>query len=635
MIFIKRIISVFLWMTMVSFLAFADSLFDDALELTHLVYENKAEGKSFDNQKKREAVEILRKYVTKEQPNVPEDVIGVQNLYADNPFISANDALIPLPSGELEGQTLSSVPEFTSIGAYLTGLDLGTIATGMTDFLIYRAQEELYSMFFTEFYDELTQGSVAPYLKPLLSDTYRILTIMHHQGSNYSQYIGMLRSAFIKDLTLTGDRLPDLARSIVGDGSGSKIPEMIEASLTLVKLIERGAHPMEMLENPYLRNQLRNIDPTLEQNWATVNLVLRSLRISSTTWVELQDFLAAGANPNFRTIFLGLVYQEAQKEDLQQVTEYLKNFVSEPEAMDQYFRKYAVILRSLGRAQDFITNSEFKNVGISEYLSLINGFLGSVIEAQVNILESSSQSLTVQNEFRKYSVMAMDVFIAIQVRDYGTALTETGTLLALVFGEENVRQYETFLSLYYKYGGFLMEIASAQSPQEIDLALRRVALPPGSAALKKQTASSVTINGYLGAVGGTEFPDLANKDTPGAVFGIWAPVGIAVNKALKPASEDGMSISGFLSLVDLGAIAIQRIGSDTNIKDPSNITITDIFAPGLNLILGLPRMPISTGIGVQVGPTIQSIATNDHPVNLRIHLFMAVDIPIMNLYVRK
>jgi hypothetical protein len=97
----------------------------------------------------------------------------------------------------------------------------------------------------------------------------------------------------------------------------------------------------------------------------------------------------------------------------------------------------------------------------------------------------------------------------------------------------------------------------------------------------------------------------------------------------------------FVSLIDVGAIVGYRFATDTgNISSKFKVSLSNIFAPGGNLIIGLPNMPLSIGGGAQWIPSLQRDPKSNDFYNIdhsawRFQLFVAVDLPLLNLHTSK
>lgn len=229
-----------------------------------------------------------------------------------------------------------------------------------------------------------------------------------------------------------------------------------------------------------------------------------------------------------------------------------------------------------------------------------------------------------------------------------------------------------------KYGTFMANIVQSDSAAEIRSAIEAAALPVGSFTIKRESRWNMSLNAYLGGYYGKE--KLNNNSSTelsswSKSYGVWVPIGIAASYGLGRHKNCG-SVSLFLSLIDLGAVVSFRLQNpvsmdttfvaddpmttnmdETNsmkttssINELPEIQLKNIIAPGIYAVYGIPKVPISIGGGVQRGPQLREITTltevtedgttTEMPETViessawRWQLFIAVDIPIVNLFSR-
>lgn len=186
-------------------------------------------------------------------------------------------------------------------------------------------------------------------------------------------------------------------------------------------------------------------------------------------------------------------------------------------------------------------------------------------------------------------------------------------------------------------------VADAEKPEDVKAALNAAALPAGSSSIKRQTPFNVSINSYLGFHIGEE---KLEETGWGNIRGVSAPVGVAVSTHIKWPFKESGSISLFGSIIDIGAVASYRLTNDEGVETLPEMKLENIIAPGAYLIYGLPKAPISFGYGWQRGPQLRGItvttpigeepplASYDLANGYRWTFFIAVDIPLFNLYTK-
>jgi len=204
-------------------------------------------------------------------------------------------------------------------------------------------------------------------------------------------------------------------------------------------------------------------------------------------------------------------------------------------------------------------------------------------------------------------------------------------------------KYSLSSSKIIKYGAFMAAVADAEKPEDVKAALNAAALPAGSSSIKRQTPFNVSINSYLGFHGG--FEKLDGKGWSG-IWGISAPVGVAVSWGSNDQFKEKGSFSIYGSIIDIGAVASFRLKNEVGVENLPEFTLENIIAPGIYAVYGIPKAPISIGFGYQKGPQLRGITTStqkegeaavitsDLANGYRWNLFIAVDIPLFNLYTK-
>ncbi len=212
-----------------------------------------------------------------------------------------------------------------------------------------------------------------------------------------------------------------------------------------------------------------------------------------------------------------------------------------------------------------------------------------------------------------------------------------------------------FTAAFVKYGSFAANVATAKNADEVKDAIKSFALPAGSSSIKKHTQFNISLNAYTGFAYGIKnhpfHPTYTTKDMNGndstvklngsQSLAIYAPVGVAFNWGLGWQKKNSVSISAFISLIDIGAVVGYRFITDTgDVSAKFKISLANIFAPGANVIIGIPNVPLSVGGGVQWIPSLQRDPQSNDFYNidhsgLRYQVFLAVDLPLLNLHTSK
>ena len=177
-------------------------------------------------------------------------------------------------------------------------------------------------------------------------------------------------------------------------------------------------------------------------------------------------------------------------------------------------------------------------------------------------------------------------------------------------------------------------VAEAKSSDEVKGAIEAVALPVGSASIKKHAITNVALGAYVGPFLGSQ--KLASDRKSKIATGIFSPVGFSLSTSLGSAVLPG-SLNLFFSVIDVGALTTFRFSNPTDtLSGDVKVKLSQIVAPGVHLAYGFPKWPLSIGVGHHWMPLLSKIersqATLFDSKGRRWQLFVAVDIPLLNFY---
>jgi hypothetical protein len=192
---------------------------------------------------------------------------------------------------------------------------------------------------------------------------------------------------------------------------------------------------------------------------------------------------------------------------------------------------------------------------------------------------------------------------------------------------------------FLKYGTFMANMVTAETPEQITDAIEAVAAPPGSFSIKNNSKFSIAFNGYLGLFGGQEYIKEKNNALN---LSISAPVGLSFNwKSCSILLPTGV----FISIFDLGLLASYRLSDNEKISVLPTVKLNNIISPGIFLEKRLGSSPLTLGFGGQISPQIREEVVEDEmgiiigkqliteELYKRMGITLKVDIPI--LYLKK
>ncbi len=607
----------------------------------------------------------------------------IKSEYDKNPFIRLPDNT-NLSASEVTGK--SKIP-FS-----LSSLDVTNFAFGLTDFLIERTKTELNIAFFERFKDEMTKEEYKD-LKILFPQTFQMLTAIGDQMYYYNNYIQGLRHAFETDLK----RMPYHIRNWVDLHEASidaSVSNTIRIGLITTTSIIENKHPGAILKDlstevkSLNENENDNIFQTFENITHFVALISESFRDTlgaSDYWVDGSKIRQLANDEVLLRIYLGLFYQQINLDSAKLDIAFSNDItlLDLLETIGQNWNKYSFVAnRLISRFSSQInltqssvarfnetkrrvnTNDELtnrvrnyemfnayydittsmldilRNIGLgmnefSEGINNVDTIIGKKIKPVFTrtILEKIDEILIARIE------TTHKIGVHVFNKQYAGAVAQTFLILNRAVPDKN-NQWQTFL----KYGTFMANLVSADSPEAVTAAIEAVAVPLGSYSIKRHSNFSIALNGYLGIFGGQEF--ISGMDNAWNAS-ITAPVGISFNWRRCENKYVGWVVptSIFTSIIDLGVITNYRLTETNDVSSVPKVKLNNIISPGIFLEWRLGKTPLTLGAGGQFGPQIREQIIKDDMGNItgkelisealywRAGLSLKVDIPI--LYFKK
>jgi hypothetical protein len=583
---------------------------------------------------------------------------------------------------------LASKGPLASALSGIGGLDVTNLADGFAKFLVKRTKEELNVTFFSRFY-ELIKKEEYRDARTLFPQTYATLSAIGNEIYNYQAYLSGLRESFEKDLNGLLDNLP----RVINDGRYSEFftahPVLKATCLSAIHIGEgllNKQHPGEIIAE-YDVTLLNNVDVNVKAGVQTFQLFSESIRSRNTDhyWISADSLKVLFQDQETLQIYFGLIYQQSKK---QKIAFAAKSFA---DVMTQNLlpasnklHNYDKFIRGLVKHTSFVTESirnlsgkERDKVTFTDYYDFYSNTL-DLIEygAEVAELPGIKEVIVISAKFRECLQVARaggNIAFDINRKNYGSAIINTYTIYNFLFGGDDKEiqalidakgsdaataialkddrknklagRTELVKKFLLKYGSFISAIAEAETSDDVANAIEAAALPSGSSRIKRETPFNVALNAYVGLSGGAEYFPKLKKDQTAFAMGVAAPIGVAFSwggKKSKTVRKNGNEVGGksitlFVPLVDIGALASFRFADDSS-NVSSTIQLKNIVAPGLYFYYGLGKCPVSIGIGGQIGPQLREVTARDVNINknfyIRFGLNVVVDIPILNFYTK-
>lgn len=204
------------------------------------------------------------------------------------------------------------------------------------------------------------------------------------------------------------------------------------------------------------------------------------------------------------------------------------------------------------------------------------------------------------------------------------------------------KEQSNFLSKFNTYGTLIANVATAQNSDEVKAAIEASVLPVGSSRIKRNSNWSITANAFVGGFYGRAFykqevNGLLEKRSVDT-FGITAPMGILFSKGNLKVFKQNSVLGINLQLIDLGSLVnfYMQEGDGASLPRDTKIQLGDIIAPGGSISYSIGDTPFTLLGGVQYVPNLsrmEVIPTNTDfkPLTWRMHIGVAIDIPLFNL----
>ena len=390
---------------------------------------------------------------------------------------------------------------------------------------------------------------------------------------------------------------------------------------------------------------------------AQTGQVVNQLVLETQKWMSRDQFVEIMRNDTSQAALLGLIYQRLVS---------LKGFPNiSSEATALWTTKFLNSIYDLGdiRRQLEAKKDTVKNLEFNDYYPFIKvsvDLINTVITTPYRDTTTLVSGKPILGVVPVISNEALTLYENIYAGNYGKAIYNTMELFktitdvyfnrliekktALAKNKMNkdkdlreingkIRRFERIRNAILLYGTFMAEIVDAKNSNDVKLALRAAALPPGSSRIKRETTFNISLNAYFSLAGGTENLQAGGGEAEQSGkgwFGLSVPVGISFSKGF--ANKSGGGVSLHVSLLDIGAITAFRL--DDSAETLPELEFRNFFAPGLIGFYNFKNSPFSLGAGWQYGPQQRKISdtSTGSQQGSRWLFSLGIDLPIFNFY---
>jgi hypothetical protein len=178
---------------------------------------------------------------------------------------------------------------------------------------------------------------------------------------------------------------------------------------------------------------------------------------------------------------------------------------------------------------------------------------------------------------------------------------------------------------------FGSSLAEAESSDEVQLAVEGFVAPAGGWANKRSGYGiHVGFNGYVGAGGGGIFGSEDTGEQDDLSGGVWPAVmvGPEVSWTLGHRWKKNPSLGLFLPVLDLGPLATVRF-EDNGVQSTDKVVLGQLIAPGGALVVGLPWAPLSVYVGGTYSPVLGQTADGELVDGWRVGGGIVVDLVLL------
>ena len=589
-------------------------------------------------------------------------------------FIEKYDKLYPKENKiVINTDTLIKEPTNTSNGGAPSSSPPVNITTKIIDatsqFLVDRVKEELLLAFFDRFSSQVGQSTE---LTSLLPSTYFLLK--NNDVFKIPSMGEVWMTAFEEDLNTIPKNLHLMVQSHPDYRDLKKKPEMQLMMMAgfVFNEIQEETELKTLLESFY--EEFKETDSQLIQMFGVTELLRKNLINLSPTSTDKMVSMEAfrkllGSNENASLYFSALIYQQDQalfnRIKIQKLGSELvlgdlmkTKFVDFTKMMGKFLTKMTKLERSKlefdNKKSLKIEQKEKYQESVLEYANSFFEFLDYTVElayfSNPDLYYSSSyfktyrpvaqktiQAIDAGNkeDYGQLMIYSMQMLVPlVQVRiDYLEKKLEEGDNSKI---QKEIKTLEGVVKNFMYYGGFMVDVLSANSTQEIKGIINKYAAPVGSYRVKRQSPFSVSLSAYPGLYGGWE-TTYDRADSESFVTGVTAPIGLSLNwgNSFFGVKAKGHSFSLYAPIVDIGAAFSYRWSNSEGEGFPEEIKWQQVLSPGMHAVWGIGNTPMALMLGAQYTPLLRKITDQNNELQANAWRFgatIAVDIPIFHFY---
>lgn len=496
--------------------------------------------------------------------------------------------------------------DYTITGTGKGALPLGgtswqnCIITGLTDFLLSRAKEEVVISFIDDI-NKIIENDKTKIIKNLFpSFTF---FVANSSSYDFQSFIPLLKEAALKDYH-------DILKNI------SAHPELIPENNTCFSAytplllnsiinVTEGGDPIQILSN--FKNTNSNIDTkcnkTVSSSIQFIGILANEYYVYKNSSFQIYDDDLSDIKA-FLKIPLHRAYVARFLKEALPVQNIINNDNCNAFPVLDFMKQLSEIDILVHQIKGGQSNPD------SLYVQYLNTFMG-VVDFTTRLFPEDTTLKSTIKEFHD----VIDIQNALIIKNYNKTLIGIVNLL-----KTNITNNKDECPKILRILSFTAGLASVDKKEDVEVLLKSFADPVGSFREKRlndKLKLSCSLNSYLGLTYGKEKLISTIKEIDGKTgkyTGCFLPVGIefSINTTWKPISSVGL----FGSILDLGNLASYRLNGNSydslTINNNSRITFQNVMNPGAYLTFGITKdKPLSIGFGAEYIPAMRKLESNN------------------------
>jgi outer membrane protein OmpA-like peptidoglycan-associated protein len=502
------------------------------------------------------------------------------------------------------------------------GVDVSTILIGVTDFVLAKASAQVQAYAVGQVGRTLCTPISPPrdslnFARAYLGETCRLFDTA--AVAQYRPGLGTFRVAMRRDLGTLPDRVIRLGLQggALVDPSRAEVAAAVLYTLRTLERIERGADPVLLVARDggaAWASDVLGTKPLGASVRGTAARMAGFLSAVEFAKLDLPEVWASGGGVTADSVltYAARAFAVNERPNLEKHVAAVDSLsVLVGPLWENALRVYE-LAAVIDSARRDLADAGRWGAGAESYGGRVARYAG-LVAASADLVEAATlwaPGVMPEANLARARDLAADaraLSVAAATERYVDA---AAALLRLVEGVAPLESNPTARERYrvaLRVVAFAGDVAQAEDASGVGQALERFSSPDAGVRRKRAPARSpfAYLNAYAGALAGRE-----TVGGPGAAAfaGPTLPVGVELGRSCGSPEGDRRwycwgrrrvgSVSLFLPLVDLGAVAATRLQSSDDVRSTQAVTLSQVLTPGAYVVWGLRgTFPLSFGVG--------------------------------------